>query len=101
MGDPLAVAAHIRRSLADDGTLLLVEPLAGDTLTDNLHPIGRMLYAVSTVVCTPSSLAQDGAMGLGAQAGEARLTEVLTQAGFTRVRRAAETPFNLVLEARL
>lgn len=100
MGDPLAAAAHIRRTLADDGTLLLVEPMAGDELVDNLHPVGRMLYAASTLVCTPSSLAQPGARGLGAQAGEARLTEVLTAAGFTRVRRAAETPFNLVLEAR-
>ena len=100
MGDPVAVAAHIREALGADGTLLLVEPMAGDDLTDNLHPIGRMLYAVSTVLCTPASLAQDGATGLGAQAGQARLTELLTAAGFTHVRRAAETPFNLVLEAR-
>ena len=100
MGDPVAAAARIREALAADGTLLLVEPMAGDDLTDNLHPIGRMLYATSTVLCTPASLAQDGATGLGAQAGQARLTEMLTAAGFTHVRRAAETPFNLVLEAR-
>lgn len=100
MGDPLAAAAHIRQTIADDGTLLLVEYMAGDDLTDNLHPIGRMLYAVSTVLCTPTSLAQEGATGLGAQPGETRLTEMLTEAGFTRVRRAAETPFNLILEAR-
>lgn len=100
MGDPVNVAAHLCRAMADDGTLLLVEPMAGDDLADNLHPIGRMAYAVSTAVCTPSSLAQDGAMALGGQAGPARLTEVLTEAGFGHVRCATSTPFNLVLEAR-
>lgn len=100
MGDPVGVAVHLRQALTDDGTLLLVEPMAGDELTDNLHPIGRMAYAVSTAVCTPSSLAQDGAMGLGGQAGQARLTEVLGEAGFTHVRRAASTPFNMILEVR-
>lgn len=100
MGDPVGVATHLRSALVDDGTLLLVEPMAGDELADNLHPIGRMAYAVSTAVCVPSSLAQEGAHGLGGQAGQARLTDVLGRAGFSRVRRAAETPFNLVLEAR-
>jgi SAM-dependent methyltransferase len=100
MGDPVGAAAHVRERLAPDGTLLLVEPMAGDDLTDNLHPIGRMAYAVSTAVCTPTSLAQDGACGLGAQAGQAQLTEILTEAGFSHVRRAAATPFNLILEVR-
>lgn len=100
MGDPVRVAAHVRDRLTADGTLLLVEPMAGDDLTDNLHPIGRMAYAVSTAVCTPTSLAQDGARALGAQAGQVRLTEVLAEAGFSHVRRAASTPFNLVLEVR-
>lgn len=100
MGDPVGVAAHLRQRLSDHGALLLVEPMAGDELTDNLHPIGRMAYAVSTAVCTPSSLAQPGGTGLGGQAGQARLTDVLHEAGFTHVRRAATTPFNLVLEVR-
>jgi SAM-dependent methyltransferase len=100
MGDPVGVAAHLRDRLTGDGTLLLVEPMAGDDLADNLHPIGRMAYAVSTAVCTPTSLAQDGARALGTQAGQARLTEVLTEAGFSHVRRAASTPFNLILEVR-
>ncbi|SHM72423.1 class I SAM-dependent methyltransferase [Cryptosporangium aurantiacum] len=100
MGDPLGAARHIRQALASDGTLLLVEPFAGDALTENLNPISRAYYGLSTVICTPASLAQPVGLGLGAQAGEARLTEILTEAGFTRVRRAAETPFNLVLEAR-
>lgn len=100
MGDPIGVASHVRDRLTPDGTLLLVEPMAGDDLTENLHPIGRMAYAVSTAVCTPTSLAQDGACGLGTQAGQARLTELLAAAGFSRVRRAAATPFNLILEVR-
>ncbi|MFP4636657.1 MAG: class I SAM-dependent methyltransferase [Nitriliruptoraceae bacterium] len=100
MGDPVKVAAHLREKLADEGTMLLVEPMAGDELTDNLHPVGRLAYAVSTVVCTPSSLAQPGGMSLGGQAGQARLTEVLDQGGFDHVRRVATTPFNLVLEVR-
>ncbi len=100
MGDPVAVARHLLEQLADDGTMLLVEPMAGDELTENLHPIGRMAYAVSTTICTPSSLAQEGAAGLGGQAGQARLTEVLHAAGFRHVRRAATTPFNLVLEVK-
>ena len=100
MGDPIGVATHLRASLAEDGALLLVEPMAGDDLMDNLNPVSRLYYAGSVALCTPSSLAQEGRMGLGAQAGQARLTEVLNQAGFTCVRRATETPFNLILEAR-
>jgi 2-polyprenyl-3-methyl-5-hydroxy-6-metoxy-1,4-benzoquinol methylase len=100
MGDPVGAARHIRQAMAPDGTLLLVEPQAGDTLEDNLNPVGRAFYGLSTVICTPGSLAQEVGLGLGAQAGEQQLTGVLQQAGFTHVRRAAETPFNLVLEAR-
>lgn len=100
MGDPVGAAASVRDRLTADGTLLLVELNAGDDLADNLHPFGRMAYAVSTALCTPTSLAQDGEHALGAQAGPARLTEVLTEAGFSHVRRAATTPFNLILEAR-
>ncbi|MFC5175199.1 methyltransferase domain-containing protein [Nocardioides taihuensis] len=100
MGDPVGVARHIRRSLAPDGTLLLVEPAAGDGLADNLNPVGRLYYGISTVVCTPSSLAQEGALGLGAQAGPQRLEEVLREAGFSSVRVATRTPLNLILEAR-
>jgi SAM-dependent methyltransferase len=100
MGDPVGAARRIRRALAPDGTLLLVEPNAGDALEDNLHPIGRTYYGLSTVICTPGSLAQDVGLGLGAQAGEHRLAAVLREAGFTHVRRATETPFNIILEAR-
>ncbi len=100
MGDPVGAAAHVRESLGRDGTWLLVEPRAGDHVHENLHPLGRLFYSVSTLVCTQASLAQEVGAALGAQAGEARLREVLTRAGFTRVRRATETPFNLVLEAR-
>jgi SAM-dependent methyltransferase len=100
MGDPVGAAAHIRETLSDDGTCLLVEPFAEDRLEDNLTPIGRIFYAGSTMLCTPSSRAQQGGLALGAQAGESRLRDVLNAAGFSRVRRAAETPFNLVLEAR-
>jgi SAM-dependent methyltransferase len=100
MGDPVGAARRIRESLAPGGTLMLVEPLAGDTLADNLHPLGQIFYSASTLVCTPASRAQEVGLALGAQAGERRLTEVLHEAGFTRVRRAAETPMNMVLEAR-
>jgi SAM-dependent methyltransferase len=100
MGDPVGAARHVRESLAPDGTWLLVEPFAHDRVEDNLNPIGRIFYAASTFVCTPASLAQEVGLALGAQAGEKRLRDVLAQAGFSRVRRAAETPFNLVLEAR-
>jgi SAM-dependent methyltransferase len=100
MGDPVGAARHIRQALASDGALLLVEPNAGDALEENLNPVGRTFYGFSTAVCTPASLAQPVGLGLGAQAGQARLTEVLTEAGFSLVRRAAQTPFSLVLEAR-
>src|SRR3954454_24225157 len=100
MGDPVGAARHVRSQLADDGTWLVVEPFAGDSLEENLTPVGRVYYAGSTMLCTPASLSQEVGLALGAQAGQARLTEVLDAAGFTRVRRAAETPFNLVLEAR-
>lgn len=100
MGDPVSAAKHIREALAGDGTWLLVEPNAGDTVEENLNPVGRVYYAVSTLVCTPASLSQEGGLALGAQAGEARLRDVATAAGFTRFRRVAETPFNIVLEVR-
>jgi SAM-dependent methyltransferase len=100
MGDPVGAARHIRQALAPDGTLLLVEPLAGDGLEHNLNPVGRTYYGFSTVICTPTSLAQEGGLGLGAQAGEHQLGSVLREAGFGHVRRATETPFNLILEAR-
>ena len=100
MGDPVGIGSHVRRSLGPDGAWLLVEPFAHDRLEDNLNPVGRMYYAASTMLCTPNSLAQEVGTALGAQAGEARLKRVATQAGFSRFRRAAETPFNLVFEAR-
>ena len=100
MGDPVAAARHFRNALSPDGTLLLVEPIAGDRLEDNLNPVGRLYYGASTMMCTPNALAQQDGDALGAQAGEARLREVCVQAGFTRFRRATETPFNMVLEAR-
>jgi SAM-dependent methyltransferase len=100
MGDPVSAATHIREALAEDGTWLIVEPFAGDRVEDNLNPVGRVYYAVSTLVCTPASLDQEVGLALGAQAGEARLRDVCVAAGFTRFRRVAETPFNLVLEAR-
>ena len=100
MGDPVAAAAHIRSALADDGTWLLVEPAAGDTLEDNAHVVGRIFYSASTMICTPGSRSQPGARCLGAQAGDARLREVAEAGGFTRFRRATATPFNAVLEVR-
>lgn len=100
MGDPVGAARRIRQALAPDGTLLLVEPNAGDALERNLNPVGRTYYGLSTVICTPGSLAQDVGLGLGAQAGERRLANVLREAGFSHVRRATETPFNIILEAR-
>ena len=100
MGDPEGVARHIRQVLKPDGTFLVVEPFAHDALADNLNPVGRMYYSASTMICTPGSLAQEVGLGLGAQAGAARLSKVLRAAGFGHVRKAAETPFNLVLEAR-
>jgi SAM-dependent methyltransferase len=100
MGDPARVAAHVRETLADDGTWMIVEPMAGDSLEDNLNVVGRVYYGFSAVVCVPTSLAQDVGLALGAQAGEARLREVVMSGGFTRFRRATETPFNMILEAR-
>ncbi len=100
MGDPVGAAKHVRSQLAPDGTWLVVEPNAGDTVESNLNPVGRVFYGGSTMLCTPASLSQEVGLALGAQAGEARLTEVLNQGGFSHVRRAAETPFNLVLEVR-
>ena len=100
MGDPVGAAAHVLSTLTADGTWLIVEPYAGDRLEDNLNPVGRVYYGGSTLVCTPASRDQEIGLALGAQAGEARLREVVTTGGFTRLRRAAETPFNLVLEAR-
>jgi SAM-dependent methyltransferase len=100
MGDPVGASAHVRSALAPDGRWLIVEPMAGDRVADNLNPIGRVYYSASTMICTPASLSQEVGLALGAQAGEARLREVVTAGGFTRFRRAAETPFNMVLEAR-
>jgi SAM-dependent methyltransferase len=100
MGDPIGAAAHVLETLDDDGTWMIVEPFANDRVEQNLNPVGRVFYGASTVICTPASLAQEVGLALGAQAGEASLTEVLKQGGFTRVRRATETPFNLILEAR-
>jgi len=100
MGDPVGAAAHVLDTLAPDGTWMIVEPYAGDRLEDNLGPVGRVFYGASTLVCTPASRDQEVGLALGAQAGEARLREVVTAGGFTRFRRATETPFNLVLEAR-
>lgn len=100
MGDPVGAARHALQSLDPDGTVLLVEPYANDHLDDNATPVGRLFYAASTFICTPNSLSQEVGLGLGAQAGEARLREVFREAGFSRFRRASETPFNLILEAK-
>jgi SAM-dependent methyltransferase len=100
MGDPAGAARHVRESLADDGTWMIVEPRAGDRVEDNLNPVGRAYYGFSTLLCTPASLSQEVGLALGAQAGEARIREVVTSGGFTHFRRAAETPFNLVFEAK-
>ena len=100
MGDPVGAARHVRAALAPDGTWLIVEPFANDRIEDNLNPVGRIYYAASTLLCTPSSLSQEVGLALGAQAGERRLREVVLEGGFTRFRRATETPFNMILEAR-
>jgi SAM-dependent methyltransferase len=100
MGDPVGASAHVLETLHHDGTWMVVEPFANDRVEENLNPVGRLFYAASTVICTPASLAQEVGLALGAQAGEARLTEVIKEGGFSRVRRATETPFNLILEAR-
>jgi SAM-dependent methyltransferase len=100
MGDPVGAARRVRESLAPDGTWMVVEPMAGDRVEDNLNPIGRAYYGFSTLLCTPGSLSQDVGLALGAQAGPARIRDVTTAAGFTRFRTAAQTPFNLVFEVR-
>ena len=100
MGDPVGAAAHVRESIAPDGTWMIVEPFANDELKDNLNPVGRVYYSFSTLLCTPCSRSQEVGLCLGAQAGEARMRKVVNSGGFTRFRRATETPFNLVYEAR-
>jgi SAM-dependent methyltransferase len=100
MGDPAGASKHVRQALAADGTWMIVEPFAGDDVSANLNPVGRIYYSASTVICVPASLDQEVGLGLGAQAGEARIRDVVTAGGFTGFRRAAETPFNLVFEAR-
>jgi SAM-dependent methyltransferase len=100
MGDPIGAAAHVRQSLAKDGTWMIVEPFANDQLKDNLNPVGRVYYSFSTLLCTPCSRSQEVGLCLGAQAGESRIRQVVTSAGFSRFRRATETPFNIVYEAR-
>jgi 2-polyprenyl-3-methyl-5-hydroxy-6-metoxy-1,4-benzoquinol methylase len=100
LGDPVGAAAHVKSALRPDGTWMIVEPFANDHLEDNLNPVGRIFYSASTLICTPASRAQEVGMCLGAQAGEARMRDVVTRGGFTRFRRATQTPFNLVYEAR-
>lgn len=100
MGDPLGAATHVRRMLGPDGTWMIVEPFAGDTVADNLNPVGRVYYSFSTFLCVPNALSQSGGYALGAQAGEPPIRRLVTDAGFTRFRRVAETPFNIVYEAR-
>ena len=100
MGDPLGAAKHIREALAPEGTWMVVEPYAKDSVEENLNPVGRVFYGASTVICTPASLAQEVGLALGAQAGEAQLTSLIKEAGFSHVQRATETPFNLILEAK-
>jgi SAM-dependent methyltransferase len=100
MGDPVGAASHVRQSLHRDGTWMIVEPFADDHLEQNLTPVGRVYYSASTLICTPASLSQEVGLGLGAQAGQSRLRDVVMKGGFSRFRRATETPFNLILEAR-
>lgn len=100
MGDPVGAARHVRESLAPDGTWMIVEPAAGDTVTDNLNPVGRAYYCFSTLLCCPASLSQEVGLALGAQAGEARIREVVTDGGLGQFRRISDTPFNIVYEAR-
>ena len=100
MGDPAGAAAHIRKALKPGGSWMIVEPAAGDRLEDNLNPVGRIYYSASTMICVPTSLAQETGLALGAQAGEARIAAVVRSGGFNHVRRVAETPLNMVLEAR-
>jgi len=100
MGDPVGAAAHVLQSLRPEGSWMIVEPYANDRLEQNMNPVGRVFYSASTFICTPASRAQEVGMCLGAQAGEQRIRDVVTKGGFTRFRRATETPFNLVYEAR-
>jgi 2-polyprenyl-3-methyl-5-hydroxy-6-metoxy-1,4-benzoquinol methylase len=100
MGDPKGAAAHVRETLKPSGTWMIVEPFAGDRVEENINPVGRAFYSASTLICTPASLAQEVGTALGAQAGEARLREIVLGGGFTRFRRATQTPFNLILEAK-
>jgi SAM-dependent methyltransferase len=100
LGDPVGAARHVRQTLAPDGTWMIVEPIAGDRVEDNLNPLGRLFYGFSTLLCTPASLSQDVGLALGGQAGEARIRDVVSQAGLTRFRRASETLINAVFEAR-
>jgi SAM-dependent methyltransferase len=100
MGDPVGASKHVLSTLAQDGTWMIVEPFANDRVEENLNPVGRVFYGASTVICTPASLSQEVGLALGAQAGEARLSEVIKEGGFSSVRRATETPFNLILEAK-
>jgi len=100
MGDPAGASRHVLSTLAPEGSWMIVEPYAGDRVEENLNPVGRAYYAAATLICTPCSLAQEVGLALGAQAGEARMREVVAGAGFTRFRRAMQTPFNLIYEAR-
>jgi ubiquinone/menaquinone biosynthesis C-methylase UbiE len=100
MGDPVGAAIHVRSTLKPDGTWMVVEPFAGDRLEENLNVVGRVYYSCSTLLCTPASRSEDVGLALGAQAGEAAIRSVLTEAGFSQFRRATETPFNIVYEAR-
>ena len=100
MGDPAGAARHVRESLGADGTWMIVEPAAGDRVEDNLNPVGRAYYGFSTLLCTPASLSQEVGLALGAQAGEARIREIVLGAGFSSFKRVAETPFNMVFEAK-
>jgi 2-polyprenyl-3-methyl-5-hydroxy-6-metoxy-1,4-benzoquinol methylase len=100
MGDPVGASSHVFQSLAPDGAWMIVEPNAHDRVEENLNPVGRIFYSASTMICTPASRSQEVGLALGAQAGEARLAAVIKRGGFTRVRRATETPFNMILEAR-
>jgi hypothetical protein len=101
MGDPVGAARHAKRALAEDGTVMLVEPFAHDRVEENLNTVGRLYYSASTTLCCAHSLSEDGAAALGAQAGAARLAGVFAKAGFGEFRKAKATPFNLILEARL
>jgi len=100
MGDPVGAARHVREALAPDGTWLAIEPFAGDTVADNLNPVGRVYYSFSMFLCVPNAMSQPGGYSLGAQAGEPAIRRLATDAGFTRFRRVAETPFNIAYEIR-